>query len=102
MENDLKGIGNRAEYLVLRKVSKNLPLLTSSKPAICPVLSLPASSSAPASLKDYHWSRAGELRQQGVGQAKEGVTLGVKGQARCLGIYRMLVVLYHLINLKKT
>lgn len=30
MENDLKGAGNRAGYLVLRKVPKNLVLLISS------------------------------------------------------------------------
>lgn len=74
MESDLKRVGDRAEDLVLKKVSKNLPLLSSSKPAICPVLSLPASSSAPDSPQDCHCSRAGELRQQGEGQAKEGVT----------------------------
>lgn len=33
-----------------------------------------------------------------MGQAEEGVTLGVRGPAGCLGIYRMMVVLYHLIN----
>lgn len=87
--------------MVLRKVSKNLPLLSSSKPVFCPVLSLPASSSALASPQDCHWSRTGELRQQGWGQAKEGVTLGARGQAGCLGIYTMLVVLYHLINFLK-
>lgn len=87
--------------MVLRKVSKNLPLLSSSKPVFCPVLSLPASSSALASPQDCHWSRTGELRQQGWGQAKEGVTLGARGQAGCLGIYTMLVVLHHLINFLK-
>lgn len=33
-----------------------------------------------------------------MGQAEEGVTLRVRRPAGCLGIYRMMVVLYHLIN----
>lgn len=81
MGNDLKGTGNNVGYLVLKKVSKNLPLLISSPTQTsCPMLYLPASSSAPASSQDSPWARAGEVREQGGGEskAKEGVTMGVR------------------------
>lgn len=88
MGNDLKGAENRAGYFVLRMVSKNLPLLISPQPklAVCPMLSAPASSSAPATSQDYPWARAGEVGEQGGGQAEEGATFRVRGPAGCLGI----------------
>lgn len=71
MGNDLKGTGNRVGYLVLKKVSKNLPLLISSPTQTsCPMLYLPASSSAPASSQDCPWARAGEVREQGGERAR--------------------------------
>lgn len=88
MGNDLEGAGNRAGYLVLKMVSKNLLLLISSptKLAVCPMLHLPASSSAPASSQDCLWARAGEVREPDGAPGKEGVTLGVRESAGCLGI----------------
>lgn len=81
--NDLKGSGNRAGYLVLKTVSKNLPLLLFPNPNELSVqcFYLPASSSAPASSQDCPWTRAGKWESSGEGgQAKKGVTLGSKNQ----------------------
>lgn len=81
--NDLKGSGTRAGYLVLKMVSKNVPLLLSSPTRTSSVqcFHLPVSSSAPASSQDCPWTRAGEVGEPwGGGQAKKGVTLGRKNQ----------------------
>lgn len=97
--NDWKGAGVRAGYWVLKKVFEQLRLLISSPTQTnCPVLPLLASSSAAASSQDCPWVPAGKVKQQGGGQAQEGVTLGVRGPAGCLGINRVIVLLYHLIN----
>lgn len=82
MESGLKGAETRVGYLVLEKVSKNLPLLISAptRLAVCPMLMLPASRSAPASSQDCPWAGKGSGRA-GWGTGEGGCDLG--GERTC-------------------